>query len=649
MKKTLCILAAIMLLVLSFPVFASEAEDSVEVLTEALDYSDISNWAYFSLGNDKPADLFIICTTVDTRSYANALDLNEKLRGRFVSALDQEKGVYEDVCRIYSPYYRQMSINAYKLDGEDFETAYRNACLDVFAAFRWYLDNENNNRPIILAGFSQGSQLCIELLKEFFGDTPEGNALCSRLIAVYAIGWRVTVEDTAQCKNIVPAKGEDDTGVVICYECENGSVDDTIIIPKGVKTYSINPLNWKTDSTPADSSLNLGAVFETNGEPVPGFCGAYINESRGSLTVPDVSTEDYPPVLDIFPEGCFHLYDIMFFYTNLKNNVALRVDSYITHSSETETKGGADIEYLLVLQALREKTEFLVPFFEKFCELNVLLLPAICVFLYLAVNKKLGRMALVNFNLSEIANLFVKNVACVYRPYIRDSRVIPTKLSSSYSFPSGHTMYATSIYGTFAAWLWKRVKWLSVVMLFLVALTGFSRNYLGAHTPQDVFVSVFLTVLVMVLMTKLLEYLEAHPEKSTLFIIIGAALGIAVLIFLNVKSYPMETNADGKLLVDPYKTKSEVFASVGKWLGFLLAMFLDIRFIKFSVPKNKLIGFIGGLIGALIICSVSYVINKVSPLPLGAHWGSFIINFLAWGLVLTVIPFAMKKLDKTSK
>ena len=645
MKRLLCLIATLILLLCCVPAFAERSAEKVETLTEALDYSNRGNWAYFSMGEDKPADLFLICPTVDTRSYANALDLNEKLKSRFIRALDQEKGVYEDSCRIYSPYYRQMSINAYKLNDDEFETAYKNACLDVFAAFRWYLDNENNGRPIILAGFSQGSQLCIRLMKEFFGDNAEGNELYSRLIAVYAIGWRVTDEDIAECKNIVPAKGEDDTGVVICYECENGSVEGSIIIPEGVKTYSINPLNWRTDSTPADKTLNLGAVLVADGEPVPGFCGAYIDEGRGSLIVPDVSTKDYPPALDVFPEGCFHIYDIMFFYTNLKNNVALRAGKNIDQPAQPVAAGGADIDYLLALQSFREKTGFLVPIFEKLCELNVLLLPAICVFLYLAVNKRLGRLALVNFNLSEIANLLVKNVACVFRPYIRDARVIPTKMSSSYSFPSGHSMYATSIYGTFAAWLWKRVKWLSIVMLLLAALTGFARNYLGAHTPQDVFVSVFLTVLVMVLMTTLLSWLEEHPEKSTLFIIIGAVLGIAVLVFLNAKSYPMNTNAEGKLLVDPFKTKTEVFTSVGKWLGFLLAMFLDVRFIRFSVPKKKIVGFAGGLIGALIICSVTYVINKAKTLPLGAHWGSFVISFAAWVIVLTVIPAVMKRLD----
>jgi hypothetical protein len=90
-----------------------------------------------------------------------------------------------------------------------------------------------------------------------------------------------------------------------------------------MKALSINPLNWKTDGTVADSSLNLGAVMQPDAEPVPALCGAYLGD-RGQLIVTDVTAADYPPGLEIFPEGAYHLYDYMFFFTNLKENVAMR-------------------------------------------------------------------------------------------------------------------------------------------------------------------------------------------------------------------------------------------------------------------------------------------------------------------------------------
>ncbi len=296
------------------------------------DYDDPDSWAYFALGEDRGVDVFIVCPTVDTRSERNSFDLNEKLKGRFVSALDMEKGIFEDAGRLYSPYYRQMSINAYRLPEADRAKAKAVAYADISTAFRWYLDHENGGRPLILAGFSQGGEMCLELLKEFFGNTEEGSALRERLISVYALGWTVTEEMTQAYPQIVPARGETDLGTVVSFDCEDGTLTDTIIIPAGVKALSINPLNWKTDDTPADRSENLGAVMATGAEPIPALCGAYIG-SRGELVVTDITTADYPPGLDIFPEGAYHLYDYMFFFMNLKQNVADRTAAYFARAA----------------------------------------------------------------------------------------------------------------------------------------------------------------------------------------------------------------------------------------------------------------------------------------------------------------------------
>ena len=104
------------------------------------------------------------------------------------------------------------------------------------------------------------------------------------------------------------------------------------MIPEGAKTFAINPLNWKTDSTPADKSLNKGACFTSySGEiksEIPELTGAYIDETRGSLKVTNVTPQEYPAGLSIFTDGIYHLYDYQFFYRNLQENVQTRIDAY---------------------------------------------------------------------------------------------------------------------------------------------------------------------------------------------------------------------------------------------------------------------------------------------------------------------------------
>ena len=304
-----------------------------------LDYGNMENWAYFEPDAERNVDVFLICPTVDIVNETNSPEISDELKGSFLYALDLERGIFDETGRLFSPYYRQMSINAYLLPEEQRDQAKEIAYRDISAAFRWYLDHENEGRGVILAGFSQGGEMCLELLKEFYGGGAEAQALRERLIAVYSIGWMVTEEMVEQYPQIVPARGEADVGSVICFDCEDGNVKETIIIPEGMKALSINPLNWKTDGTAADRSLNKGAVIG-GAEPVPELCGAYKGE-RGELIVTDVTPEEFPPGLDIFPTGAYHLYDYMFFFTNLEENVETRAEAWFVGKSMPELSTAA--------------------------------------------------------------------------------------------------------------------------------------------------------------------------------------------------------------------------------------------------------------------------------------------------------------------
>ena len=293
-----------------------------------VDYSKKDNWAYFAEGENKEADLFLICPTVDVNDEFNMSMDDEKTKANFLGALNMERGIYEDSARMYAPYYRQVAMKVYSLD--DMEPYMKIAYSDISEAFSYYLENENNGRPIILAGFSQGADMCYRLMEEYFGDED----LYDRLVAVYALGWPFTEEMTKKYPQIKPAQSSDDIGVTVSFDCEADYVDDTFINPAGQKAYVINPLNWKTDSKPVDKSKNLGACFtDYSGEILleeAGLCGCYIDEGRGVLKVTDVNAEDYPPIVPGLPEGAYHVYDYQFFFRNLQQNVQDRVDAYMT-------------------------------------------------------------------------------------------------------------------------------------------------------------------------------------------------------------------------------------------------------------------------------------------------------------------------------
>jgi hypothetical protein len=325
MKRTVSLfLSIVFIITISFTGCSSKKD--------VTDYSNADLWAYQETDiEQKDADLFFICPTVysgsDT-SYNMALD-DEDTKANFLGATNMEKGIYDSDCRVFAPYYRQVGLNVYTLKQSDREQYLQIAYADVKTAFEYYMDNFNNGRPIVLAGFSQGADMCIRLLKDYFADESTN----SLLVACYAIGWSITEEEIEEYPQLKFATGENDTGVIISFNSEAENIDDSLTIPKGTKTLAINPLNWKTDSTKADKSLNLGACFtDYDGNiktEINKLTGAYIDDVRGALKVTDVTPEDYPAGLDIFEDGIYHLYDYQFFYRNLQENVQTRIDNYM--------------------------------------------------------------------------------------------------------------------------------------------------------------------------------------------------------------------------------------------------------------------------------------------------------------------------------
>lgn len=295
------------------------------------DYADTCSWAYWRVGENKAADLFIVCPTVDlgTDGHTNMSLTDENIKGNFTGALNMQRGIYEKNCRMYAPYYRQATLADYTLPRQDAAAYFDLAYSDVRAAFLYYMHHENNGRPFVLSGFSQGAEMCLRLLKEF-GNT---DFVKNNMVACYAIGWRFTPQEEKQYPYIRPAQSADDLGTVIMFNSEAPEVTSSLMVPHGEKSFCINPLNWRTDGTMADKALNSGACFtDYSGSikrEVPQLTGCCIDTERGVLKVTDIDKKQYPPVLSIFTDGIYHLYDYQFFYRNLQQNVGLRINTFV--------------------------------------------------------------------------------------------------------------------------------------------------------------------------------------------------------------------------------------------------------------------------------------------------------------------------------
>jgi len=293
-------------------------------------YRSPLHWAERDRNGSKPVDVFLVGATADwgndgTFSTSCFLPDDRYFQSHL---LNMQEGLYSGTCNLYAPYYRQACLSVYYLPDPDRGPYLGKAYRDVAAAFEWYLTHDNRGRPFILAGYSQGADLALRLLEQYFDD-PE---LQSRLVAAYLIGWRVTKEDLQQFPHLKMAAGETDTGVIVSFNSEMPGLEGSIIVPEGGYTYGINPLNWTTDGTPADKSLNPGTVTlhmdGTADRDQVGLLGCYQSPSRGTMLVADVSPKDYPPGEPIFVEGCYHNFELSFYYRSVQQNVRDRVDAF---------------------------------------------------------------------------------------------------------------------------------------------------------------------------------------------------------------------------------------------------------------------------------------------------------------------------------
>ena len=203
-----------------------------------------------------------------------------------------------------SPYYHQFTFDALSLPEEEYKKISAEVAQEAYEAFTYYYDNFNGGRPFILAGFSQGALLVKEILKLM---TP---AQREKMAVAYVLGYGINEEDL-KSPAIVPAKGAYDKGVTVSF--------NTVASPDGVwdavmdgAVCCINPLNWSTDTTAAETVYH--------GQKV----NVRVNR-QSSVLVAEGFKKEPLMFVEPWPEDCLHHYEIHFYADALCQNAKDRV------------------------------------------------------------------------------------------------------------------------------------------------------------------------------------------------------------------------------------------------------------------------------------------------------------------------------------
>lgn len=236
---------------------------------------------------------------------------------------------------LWAPKYRQAAAGAFLTDQPEAQMAIDAAYADVAQAFDYFLDSVNEDKPIVLAGHSQGSVHILRLLME----KAEARGITDRIAAVYAIGWPISVEHDLPALPLPACASPDQQGCILAYSAfsDDGNADffgqryETTPgldgEPRGNgPILCVNPLTGSTGGE-APASANLGTLKPSedlsSGELVAGAIPARCDE-RGLLLIGD------PPELGpgVLPGGNYHVYDIPLFWKNLQEDVLRRVNAW---------------------------------------------------------------------------------------------------------------------------------------------------------------------------------------------------------------------------------------------------------------------------------------------------------------------------------
>lgn len=198
-------------------------------------------------------------------------------------------------------------------------------------------------------------------------------------------------------------------------------------------------------------------------------------------------------------------------------------------------------------------------------------------FVYLCIDKRKGFGLGATAMTAHYINGILKIIFRVPRPWVKyPGEIIPLRESTAtgYSFPSGHSSIAGSLYySLYRLFKNKAVRTFSVILLVLIPL---SRIYLGVHWPLDVIFGLAVGILTASFVEKFVSIYD-NPEKMK-------RISITAVPVLLVVGFTDAFLVDRGLL--ERVLWKDIAASSAAWAGVFLASMLEKKYVDFKIPGN---------------------------------------------------------------
>ena len=218
-------------------------------------------------------------------------------------------------------------------------------------------------------------------------------------------------------------------------------------------------------------------------------------------------------------------------------------------------------ELMLLVTRLGEETAFLV----------------LALIIFWCVDKRRGYFVMAVGFMGTMVNQILKLACAVPRPWVLDPEFTileqAREAASGYSFPSGHTSTAVGTFGAIAAT--EKRRWVAIICIVLAVLVGFSRMYVGVHTPYDVLAGAACALLLVICFKPIVM---GSGEKA-LYILLGVlmATGIGYLLYVELFPFPADFDADNLS-----SATNNAYTMLGCLVGMFMVYFGEKKWVNFT-------------------------------------------------------------------
>jgi len=244
-----------------------------------------------------------------------------------------QASAFSSAGEVWAPRYRQAAYGAFLLNNEDAQKALDLAYSDISAAFDEFLRKVPADKPIILAGHSQGALHLIRLLRE------RKSQFGGRLVAAYAPGWPIDSSADLPALGLPGCVSPDESGCLLSWMSFGDPPNPDLILAawqeqegltgagrSGEWLLCVNPLTGKSgDSAPP--AANPGTLVPnadfSSAALVAGAVGARCD---GGLLIIDGELPPLGPF--VLPGNNYHVYDYALFWGAIREDAERRLKAW---------------------------------------------------------------------------------------------------------------------------------------------------------------------------------------------------------------------------------------------------------------------------------------------------------------------------------